>query len=89
LVELPDLGLWDLVAGVRDDGMGHIHIGLVIADSFVGELVLEDGVVGREDVEGTFPFVVDGQCQEHDPGAGVEISDGELHGMWGTSRSRR
>ena len=44
LVELPDLGLRDLVGGVRDDGVGHVGVGLVVAEVLVGKLVPGDEV---------------------------------------------
>lgn len=89
LVELPDLGLRDLVIGSGDDGVVHVGVGLVVADVLVGVLVLDDVGSRGEDVEGALSFVVHGEGDEHDGGAGVEVADGELGGGKSTSRSSR
>lgn len=89
MVQLPDLGFGDLVAGVWDDRVGHVDVGLVVADILIGELVFEDGVEGGEEVEGALSLVVHGEGEDHDPGAGVEVADGELRRSEVTSLSRR
>ena len=67
MVELPDFGFGDLVAGMRNDGIGHINIGLIVADVLVSELILEYVEIGGEDVESAFSFMIHGQSEDHDP----------------------
>ena len=78
LVELPDLGLGDLVGGVRGDGVGHILVGLVVADVLVGELILEDAVHGLEGVDGAFSLGIHDHREDHYPGSSVEATDWEF-----------
>lgn len=67
LVKLPNLGLRDFVARMRDDGIGHINIGLIVAYLFISEFVLENRIERREDIESALSFVIHGQCEDHDP----------------------
>ena len=78
LVELPDLGLGDLVGGVRDDGVGHVGVGLVVAEVLVGELVLDEQVQLVERVDGALPLQQHAVAEEHQPAAGVEVADGQF-----------
>lgn len=89
LVELPEFSLGDLIIGSGEDGLRHVGEGLVIPDLLVGELVLDELVVGGEGVEGALAFVVERCCEEHDEGPRVEVADGELGGERDTSLSKR
>ena len=78
LVELPDLGLGDLVGGVGDDGVGHVGVGLVVAEVLVGELDLGDEVQLVEGVDGALSLQEHAVAEEHEPAAGVEVADGQF-----------
>lgn len=89
LVELPDLAFRDLIVGAGDDVVGHVGVGLVVADVLIGELVLLNTEVGVEDVEASVSLGKHGQGEEHDPASSVEGADGELNLTRSTSlRSR-
>lgn len=74
---------------MRDDRVGHVVVGLIVADVFVGELILEDLIDSFKWVNGRFAFSKDAQSEEHDPRSGIEIADGELSLGQTTSRRRR
>ena len=89
LVHLPDLGLGDLVIGMRNQGVGHVSVGLIVSNVFVGEFVVEHDLGWLEWVESAVSFVVHGESEEHDPWSSVEVTDGKLGYGVSTSLRRR
>ena len=72
-----------------DNRVGHILVGLIIANVLVSKLVPDDLVDGFERVDGALSLCVHAESKEHHPASGVEVANGKLCRALITSLRRR